>query len=85
MTHRPEAGGDRRLEGARMTGRLERNVPMVPVRDADRACRALVLTLPPGGRAARVAELRRRVRAGHYATDAMMDTLAHALLRSGDL
>jgi hypothetical protein len=68
-----------------MAGRLDRNVPIIAVPDADRARRALVLSLPAGGHAARVAELRRRVRAGHYASDAMMDVVARLLFQSGDL
>jgi hypothetical protein len=68
-----------------MAARLDRNVPIILVPDADRARRALVLSLPLGGRAARVAELRRRVRAGYYASDAMMDAVARRLLHTGDL
>jgi hypothetical protein len=66
-----------------MAERKDRNVPMMLVRDADRATRALALPTPR--RAARVAELRRQVHAGHYASESMMDTVARLILRSGDL
>jgi hypothetical protein len=68
-----------------MAEKRDRNVPMTPVRDADRACRALGLPLAAPRRAARVAELRRQVHAGYYATESMMDTVARLLLRSSDL
>ena len=60
-------------------------MPIIPMPDADRACRALMFSFPPRSRGARVAELRRRVRAGYYATDAMMELVARLLLRSGEL
>jgi len=68
-----------------MAGRQDRNVPIIPMPDADRACRALMFSLPQRARGARVAELRRRVNAGYYASDAMMELVARLLLRSADL
>ena len=56
---------------------MEWIVPMTPVRDADRGA-------PPEG-PARVAELRRQVRAGHYATASMMELVARRILQLGDL
>jgi len=60
-------------------------VPVTAVRDADRVVRALGLALPAAQRSARVAELRRRVADGDYATPSMMDAVARRMLRSGDL
>lgn len=60
-------------------------VPLKPVPDADRVVRAVGLALPAPQRAARVTELRRRVRAGYFATDAMMGVVARCILESGDL
>jgi hypothetical protein len=68
-----------------MAGRQDRNVPITPMPDADRACRARMFSLPLQARGTRVAELRRRVRTGYYASDAMMELVARLLLRSTDL
>lgn len=68
-----------------MAEKNDRNVPMTPVRNADGANRAVELSLPAPRRVTRVAELRRQVHAGHFATEAMMDTVARLILRSGDL
>ena len=67
-----------------MTERGERLVPMALVRDADR--RAAPGLAPPASQpAARVAELRRLVLLGHYASEAMMDVVARRLLATGEL
>ena len=68
-----------------MTDDLEWTVSMAPVRDADRVVRAVGLALPKSLRAARVAELRRRVTDGAYASESMMDAIARRMLRSGVL
>jgi hypothetical protein len=68
-----------------MAEKNDRNVPLTPVRYADRATRAHGLSLPAPRRAARVAELRLRVNLGIYATESMMDNVARMILRSGDL
>jgi hypothetical protein len=68
-----------------MAEKNDRNVPLTPVRDADRATRARGLSLPAPRRAARVAELRLRVNLGLYASESMMDNVARMILRSGDL
>lgn len=68
-----------------MTDDVEWIVPMTPVRDADRVIRALALSLPAPHRAARVAELRRRVADGVYSSESMMDAVARRILRRGDL
>ena len=68
-----------------MREKRDRHVPMALVRDADRAARAPGLSLPAARRVARVAELRRQIHVGYYASDVMMDAVARLLLRSGDL
>ena len=60
-------------------------VQLKPVKDADRVMRAVGLALPAPQRAARVTELRRQVRDGYFATDAMMDVVARRIVASGDL
>jgi hypothetical protein len=64
---------------------MEWLVPLTPVRDADRAARTGGQSVPPPQRTARVAELRRQVLGGFYASDAMMETVARRILLYGDL
>jgi hypothetical protein len=87
MTTDPNAGGDRRPEGARMADDMDWLVPRTPVRHADRAAAAPAPapSLPARHRTARVAELRQRALDGYYATESMMDHVARRLLSSGDL
>jgi hypothetical protein len=68
-----------------MADDMEWLVPRVPVRDADRPAVAAGLPLPAPQRRARVAELRRLVLDGYYASEPMMDLVARRLLASGDL
>ena len=84
MTHRPDAGEYRRIEGARMAEK-EWVVPIAPVRDADRMLRAFGLPDAPPQREGRVTELRQLVLGGYYASDAMMAQVARYLYASGDL
>jgi len=85
MMHHPDAGPDRHSEGARMPDDREWMVPLTPVRDADRVAHRDGLPAAQPQRAARVAEIRRQVLGGYYATDAMMDTVARRILLHGDL
>jgi len=85
MKHDLAVVDGRRPEGIPMADDMDRTVTMTPVRDADRTPRALGLSLPAAQRAARVAELRRQVAGGMYATESMMDVVARTILRSGDL
>ena len=85
MTHHPEAGACRRPAGARMADDVEWIVPMAAVRGADRVTRAVGLSLPASERTALVAELRRRVADGTYASESMMDAVVRHILRRGEL
>jgi hypothetical protein len=64
---------------------MEWLVTLVPVRDADRRAVPIGLSLPAPQRTARVAELRRLVLGGYYASESMMDLVARRLLESSDL
>jgi hypothetical protein len=68
-----------------MAKHTDRLVPMAPVRDADLRVVPIGLSLPAPQRTARVAELRRLVRGGYYASVTMMDMVARRLLASDDL
>jgi hypothetical protein len=68
-----------------MADDVERFVSMAPVRDADRIVRAVGLSVSAPQRSAQVAELRKRVLGGYYATESMMDVVARRLVTSGDL
>lgn len=81
----PDAGVRRRPERARMPDHMEWMVPLTPVRNADGVAASGGLPAAQPHRAARVAELRRQVLGGYYATDAMMDTVARRILLHGDL
>jgi hypothetical protein len=85
MKHDLAAVDGRRPEEISVADDMDRTVAMTPVRDADRSPRALGLSLPTAQRTARVAELRRLVADGMYATESMMDVIARKILRSGDL
>lgn len=61
-------------------------VPMKPVRDADRFTRCVEGPgALPAMRSRWMAELRHRVRMGHYASKTMMDAVARRLIASGEL
>ena len=60
-------------------------VPLTPVRNADRVARTGGLPVPPPQRASRVAELRRQVLDGYYASEVMMNIVARRILLHGDL
>ena len=81
------SGQGRRTGGIRMHDDMEWIVPVTPVRDADARGTApsAALSLPVGLGFERVAELRRGVAHGHYASASMMDAVARRLLDSGDL
>ena len=65
---------------------MELIVPVTPVRDADtRRGPALVPAVPVGLGVERVGELRRGVANGHYASAAMMESVAQRLHESSDL
>jgi hypothetical protein len=68
-----------------MADDVEWIVPTAPVRDADRVTRAAGLSLLAPERSARVAELRRRVTDGVYASESMMNAVARRIISSGDL
>ena len=68
-----------------MAKNTDQLVPMAPVRDADLRVVPFGLSLPAPQRTARVAELRRLVVGGYYASDMMMDLVARRLLASDDL
>ena len=85
MRHHPEAGDHRRPEGTCMADNAEWIVPKTPTRDADGGPSASGLSLPVSQHAARMAQLRRQVADGMYASESMMDTVARRILRSGDL
>jgi hypothetical protein len=85
MKYHSEAGDHRRPVGIRMADDVDSIVPMALVRHADRGPGAVGLSLPASQRTARVAELRRQVAHGVYASTSMMDALARRILVSGDL
>jgi hypothetical protein len=68
-----------------MKQHLDCLVPLALVRHADRVGSTLGQFSDEPPQKPRVAELRRRVLGGYYATDAMMDALARRILDSGDL
>ena len=68
-----------------MAQEIEWLVPMAPVRNADLRVVPGGLSLPAPQRIARVAELRRLVLGGYYASDRMMDLVARRLQASSDL
>ena len=84
MRHHPNAGW-RRERGRTRVKNTDRIVPMAPVPGADLRVVPVGLSLPAPQRTARVAELRRLVVGGYYASDTMMDLVARRLLSSDDL
>ena len=64
---------------------MEWLVPLAPVRDADQRVVPAGRPLGPPQPTARVAELRRLVLGGYYASDRMMDLVARRLQASSDL
>jgi hypothetical protein len=82
MRYQHSAPGGHRRQGAPMPRDIEWIVPRTPVPDADR--RAGAQAAPPATRE-RIAELKRKVRAGAYDNIAMMDAVARRILQSGDL
>jgi hypothetical protein len=68
-----------------MPDNMEWVVALTPVRGADRVAHTAGLPAAPPHRVARVAELRRQVLGGYYASGAMMDLVARRILLHGDL
>jgi hypothetical protein len=83
MDHRSDAR-ERRPERS-VPHDLECMVPLRPIRDADRPVRSAGLALLAPLRAANVADLRRQIREGFYASEAMMDVVARRMVERGEL